>query len=97
MTPPARRPKDETRAPATLVEAIFTRSRTRVRFPPSPYFSLQIEDFTFGHVAAKTVVRSEQSASVADAARASKCGATYRIVATTVGHQRSRGRRAPRR
>src|SRR5437763_315269 len=35
-TPPARRAGDEIRAPATLVEAIHTRSRTRVRFPPSP-------------------------------------------------------------
>lgn len=35
-TPPARRVGDEIRAPATLVEAILTRSRTWVRFPPSP-------------------------------------------------------------
>ena len=36
-TPPARRAEDEIRAPATLVEAIQTRLRTRVRFPPSPH------------------------------------------------------------
>ena len=35
-TPPARREGDENRAPATLVDATHTRSRTRVRFPPSP-------------------------------------------------------------
>jgi hypothetical protein len=35
-TPPARQARDEIRAPATLVEAILTRSRTWVRFPPSP-------------------------------------------------------------
>ena len=35
-TPPARRAGDEIRAPATLVEATLTRSRTWVRFPPSP-------------------------------------------------------------
>src|SRR5204863_9482149 len=37
-TRPARRAGDEIRAPATLVEATLTRSRTRVRFPPSPLF-----------------------------------------------------------
>lgn len=36
VTPPARRPGDEIRGPDTLVEAIITRLRTRVRFPPSP-------------------------------------------------------------
>jgi predicted nucleotidyltransferase len=37
-TPPARRSGSEIRAPDTLVEAIITRLRTRVRFPPSPLF-----------------------------------------------------------
>src|SRR3954451_24726563 len=35
-TPPARRARDEYRAPATLVDAAHARLRTRVRFPPSP-------------------------------------------------------------
>src|SRR3954451_20688995 len=35
-TPPARRARDENRAPATLVDAAHARLRTRVRFPPSP-------------------------------------------------------------
>jgi len=38
-TRPAWRAEDEIRAPATLVEAIRMRSRTRVRFPPSPLIS----------------------------------------------------------
>src|SRR5262249_51883579 len=37
--PPARRAGDEIRAPAKLVEAILMRSRTWVRFPPSPLIS----------------------------------------------------------
>jgi hypothetical protein len=40
-TPPARRARGETRAPATLVEAISARSRTRVRFPPSPLVQVE--------------------------------------------------------
>src|SRR3954451_20648616 len=36
-TPPARRPGSEIRARDTLGEATQTRSRTWVRFPPSPY------------------------------------------------------------
>src|SRR4051812_2175741 len=35
-TPSARRSEDEIGAPTTLVEAIHTRSRTWVQFPPSP-------------------------------------------------------------
>src|SRR4051812_39673666 len=35
-TPSARRAEDEIRAPTTLVEAIHTRLRTWVQFPPSP-------------------------------------------------------------
>ena len=46
-TPPARRPEGETRAPDTLVDVTVTRSRTRVRFPPSPLLQLERQSRTY--------------------------------------------------
>src|SRR3954454_20642889 len=59
-TPSARRPEDEIRAPTTLVEAIHTRSRTWVQFPPSPLLDRTHRTGGFGLFTVETPARRQR-------------------------------------
>jgi len=97
-TPPARRAGDEIRAPDTLVDAIFTRSRTWVRFPPSPLIRTEAKKREFGPVAAQFGSEKSEEPRTRKPQTPGRCTACYPEVGSNApvvrGSTGSKGSRA---